>query len=374
MLAGYSCCVALLLCLAAVRSTSGRPHHPHDGDHGQVLNPADLSDTSSTAVPHVRPAYANLKVVPATGQRVVDGLYDGCLAPTRYETIRTFYGPAYADQLVSDNLINRKAAAAETDSDVADLLWRAAMDADEEMFRIPYEIQPSFLPSERESIVAWLHALETATAVVKFTPRAPSDPDWVAITHDSGGGGCWTSLGRDGGAQVLNLDRESGCVNIGVVMHEALHVLGLPHEHSRADRDQFVTISPENIEPGLERQLRKADIIESSLGSAPYDTSSIMHFPATAFSASGQETITALDGSDTGQWDNGATDMDAIRIRLLYQCASGPRSLSEYNEEPCTADCKCGLGMMGCGAADELCKGSLVCQADTCVEQAGEHP
>ena len=64
-----------------------------------------------------------------------------------------------------------------------------------------------------------------------------------------------------GGAQTLSLDPScfrctaTGCVS-GTVIHEFLHALGFHHEQSRTDRDDYVTINWDNIQPGNIRFLR----------------------------------------------------------------------------------------------------------------------
>jgi hypothetical protein len=39
-------------------------------------------------------------------------------------------------------------------------------------------------------------------------------------------------------------------VTVGIVIHEFLHALGFYHQHSAIDRDDYVTINWQNIEPG----------------------------------------------------------------------------------------------------------------------------
>jgi ssRNA-specific RNase YbeY (16S rRNA maturation enzyme) len=50
--------------------------------------------------------------------------------------------------------------------------------------------------------------------------------------------------------QTVSLDDK--CIlseSPGIVMHELLHVLGFYHEHQRQDRDKYVSINLDNIDP-----------------------------------------------------------------------------------------------------------------------------
>ena len=65
------------------------------------------------------------------------------------------------------------------------------------------------------------------------------------------------------------------------------------------------------------------------------------------------------------------SDGDILKIRLLYQCQSGPRALSDYRANPCTEDCLRWETAKGCGNDDKACQGNLICDdANHCVISA----
>ena len=60
---------------------------------------------------------------------------------------------------------------------------------------------------------------------------------------------CHSQMGMMGGEQIISLD--TNCFDSGTIMHEILHALGLDHEQSRIDSNEFLIKHWENIEPGI---------------------------------------------------------------------------------------------------------------------------
>lgn len=102
--------------------------------------------------------------------------------------------------------------------------------------------------------------------------------------------GCWASVGMlqpgDGKAQRIQLE-SPGCDSVGTVIHEILHALGMDHEQSRPDRDNYVAIKWGNIKKGKEHNF---GVEPNGDANRPYDILSIMHYGVTDFGA-GKVTI-----------------------------------------------------------------------------------
>jgi Astacin (Peptidase family M12A) len=111
---------------------------------------------------------------------------------------------------------------------------------------------------------------------------------------------------------------EIGCVGeldttVGSIVHEMGDALGLWHEHSRSDRQDYVEIHSENVKdaPQFEQP------IHSAVDLGPYDLQSIMHYPSLAFSTNNRPTSTARNGQPIGQRD-GLSVGDIAAVRSLY--------------------------------------------------------
>ncbi len=150
----------------------------------------------------------------------------------------------------------------------------------------------------------------------------------ILITDDikpdnTGRAGCASAVGYkaySAGYQRLNLQRydpDTGtCNRKGIAIHELMHSLGVWHEQSREDRDDYVTILYENIEDKKEGNFDQHITDGTDIGE--YDYSSIMHYGEYAFSKNGQKTIVTIQpGVTIGQRDD-MSDGDIAAIEYKY--------------------------------------------------------
>ncbi|ABL64126.1 Dot/Icm T4SS effector Zinc-dependent metalloprotease LegP [Chlorobium phaeobacteroides] len=156
--------------------------------------------------------------------------------------------------------------------------------------KVPYTIDTALPNQSRvtDAIAHW-EAKTKFRFILRTNANASSYPDWVTFRS---GSGCSSYVGKQGGQQYINL--ASGCSK-GNTIHEIGHTIGLWHEHSREDRNAFVTIHWDKIIAGYEHNFNQQISDGDDVGA--YDYGSIMHYPRTAFSTDGSETITPTDPS-----------------------------------------------------------------------------
>ena len=114
-----------------------------------------------------------------------------------------------------------------------------------------------------------------------------------------------------------------GCMangKLGTIQHELMHAIGFWHEQSRADRDDYVEILWDNIDPEKISNFYKRP--ESQNLDAPYDYSSVMHYGRTFFSQYGEPTIVPKYPSSSIGQRNGLSEIDIEKINKLYSCSA----------------------------------------------------
>nr|BAI68373.1 hatching enzyme [Esox americanus] len=190
-------------------------------------------------------------------------------------------------------------------------LWRRNSDG---QVVVPYILEDNrFSPSDRQKIKSALLSFQDLTCI-RFVPRG-NEKDYISYESQRG---CFSTLGRAGGRQTVSLN-SAGCITNGIIQHETLHALGFEHEHTRSDRDQYVSISWSNIDPRDTSNFNKQ--LANNLDT-PYDYSSVMHYGKMAFSINGQETITTIPDHNMpiGQTVQ-MSDIDILTINKLYNCS-----------------------------------------------------
>jgi hypothetical protein len=111
---------------------------------------------------------------------------------------------------------------------------------------VPYVFHRSMSGSDQNIIERCMSEYHAKTCI-KFVPRS-SEKDYISF--ESSNTGCWSSVGRIGGKQTINL-QSGGCTSkIGTPCHEIMHALGFLHEQNREDRDGYVRVNTQNIKPG----------------------------------------------------------------------------------------------------------------------------
>ncbi|MBX2824752.1 MAG: M12 family metallopeptidase [Gammaproteobacteria bacterium] len=180
---------------------------------------------------------------------------------------------------------------------------------------VPYEIDAGVTAHGRqvvaEAVEHWNQ--RSSITLVDRTRVSDSGPDYVRFIS---GPGCASWVGRQGGGQEVWV---SDYCTAGSMIHEIGHALGLLHEHTRADRDQYIQVLWSNIQSDKMFNFEISNSGTQDLG--PYDYDSVMHYGEFFFSSNGEKTLIPV--RDVGQSVIGqrvaASAGDLASIDGLYQ-------------------------------------------------------
>ncbi len=170
-----------------------------------------------------------------------------------------------------------------------------------------------------QSAIAHYHQ---RTTLIWVEDTAQNQPTFVRFTSPSGSTTCQSDIGYPGANKVVTTELGNGCNSFDTVVHEMGHAIGLRHEHTRADRDNFISINTANLRPGKAANFTKWPVTEGLL--TDYDFDSVMHYNSTVTDAAfvydtSKPVFTRKDGSlIVAQDGSGLSDGDVRGIQEMY--------------------------------------------------------
>lgn len=180
-------------------------------------------------------------------------------------------------------------------------LWRGG--------EIPFHIQGDLPAPER---VSQAIAMFEGTSV-RFTPQ---NGERDVLVFEPGEKECLSYVGRQGGNQPIWLSDQCAPEDIA---HEIMHALGFVHEQNRADRDDYITVLPNNIEEDEIHNFEKLPVEFMKVsGLAAFDFHSLMIYPVWMFAKNGQSTMESLNKDNLIQPGRQLSAGDKERIRRAY--------------------------------------------------------
>ena len=180
--------------------------------------------------------------------------------------------------------------------------------------KVYYKIS-SGLPNPQRVISAILN-IESNTNI-EFIERM-NESDYIEIIKSEDVFAYSTSIGRDGGNQKIGLRDDASSGNL---IHEFCHALGMFHEHTRQDRDNYITVDFDHISE--ESNVIYQYEIYTNNGYSGYDHesfdfSSIMLYPSTYLNG-GYSMVRSSNGLSFSAQRNGLSFGDANLLNQIYR-------------------------------------------------------
>uniref|UniRef100_A0A0N4ZIU6 Metalloendopeptidase n=1 Tax=Parastrongyloides trichosuri TaxID=131310 RepID=A0A0N4ZIU6_PARTI len=199
--------------------------------------------------------------------------------------------------------------------------------------KIKYTFDATMDENNKATVRSAIKEIETKTCVrFVYTATKPSTPHLYYIKYASGTFCGLSYIGRVLSSNPIYLS--FSCENsVGIAIHETLHALGLNHEQIRGDRDEYITVNWENINPQQYDFFAVADSKQFTSYGVEYDYGSIMHYDQLIASSNGKPSMTAKINPSMNQrmmgQRRGLSERDVEIIQKMF-CMPGCEDKNVY--------------------------------------------
>lgn len=274
-------------------------------DPAEPLSEIAASPTPPVSAPSSAPASATLPRLPARSSIPTESEYQNRNPRTvPFEIVEGDLAVSFGD-IILGKVTDAGGAKSGRHEPAPPQLW--------DRTEIPYLISPELPdPSRVEQAIQYFNQ----NTPVRFVPRTTQAD---AIVFEPGQEHCYSALGRTGGLQPIRLS--AGCQS-QQILHEIMHALGFVHEQSRTDRDEYVEVVWDNIDPRYHPQFAivPEPLMEALRGTA-FDFRSIMLYrPETFALAPGKAALKPQGGRPSIEpAQQGLSEGDIQRLKRLYR-------------------------------------------------------
>nr|CAI5862024.1 unnamed protein product [Callosobruchus analis] len=198
---------------------------------------------------------------------------------------------------------------------------------------IPFVITGNYTEKQTQTLKKAMELYHKYTCLT-FREKLSNDHDYLAIKSNAAG--CWSSIGRQGGTQDLNLAAPDCVVKVGTAIHELMHAAGFVHELTRYDRDKYVEINWDNVREEHKHNFEKQREGEIDEFGVSYDYNSVMHYSKFAFTENiNVPSITPKVPSKAKNMGQrlGFSIKDITEVNTMYNCSEKTQvAWDEYNK------------------------------------------
>ncbi|SFT59025.1 M12 family metallopeptidase [Idiomarina abyssalis] len=198
---------------------------------------------------------------------------------------------------------------------------------------VPYTISSSYFdnPQQVQSAISLAMEQIEDNSGIKFVPRS-GHVNYVDF-EPSSNGLCSSKVGMQGGRQAIRLAgycQSTDESHVGTIIHEILHALGFYHMHTRADRDNYITVNYSNIKPDHHHNFDKYTFSDSSVVHVGnYDLQSIMHYGRFTYNSSfvydvSEPMLTVHSDPNATTGNNNLSSTDKSALQEIYGALEAP--------------------------------------------------